>query len=319
MFNIYKIPFGEEFTLIKITNELTGEYFSFLPDYGASMNQLVLRGGNGEIFSLLYENSDYENLITEGRDIYKGSKLSPFPNRINSGEYFYQNKNYKLPINNKQDGHAIHGLIFDSKFKIISEKANAESGEVIVMYNFDKENEGYPFRFNIKIIFELDINGFTCTTVVRNDDGSEIPIGDGWHPYFKTSSKVNDLFLSIPSFQEIEMDIYKIPTGKIINTSEFIEPTIIGEKDFDTCFKFFEDADRSVVKITDNYNSLNLNIWMDSGHQQYKYIQVYTPYLRDCIAIEPMTCMPDAFNNYKDLILLKPEEELKLSWGVYLK
>jgi aldose 1-epimerase len=318
MFKIYKIPFGE-YILVKIVNELTGEYFSFLPNHGASINQLALKGSNGKVNNLLHENVDYRDLITEGHAAFKGSKLFPFPNRVNNGNYFYQDKNYQLTINDRQGGHAIHGLIFDSKFRIVSEFVDKEKGVVMVEYNFDKECEGYPFQFTVKIFFELSKKGFTCSTSIKNDDSCDIPVGDGWHPYFKTSGDINGLYLSIPSCQEIETDTFKIPTGRIINTNEFIESTIIGEKNFDTCFKFFEEADRSVIKIVDTHNSLNINIWMDSGHQQYKYVQVYTPYSRDSIAIEPMSCMPDAFNNKKDLIILEPQEAFKLSWGVYLK
>jgi aldose 1-epimerase len=40
----------------------------------------------------------------------------------------------------------------------------------------------------------------------------------------------------------------------------------------------------------------------------FKYLQVYIPPNRNCIAIEPMTCPANAFNSEKDLIILEPQQ-----------
>jgi aldose 1-epimerase len=52
---------------------------------------------------------------------------------------------------------------------------------------------------------------------------------------------------------------------------------------------------------------------------KYNFLQVYTPPHRNTIAIEPMTCLADAFNNKKGLIILKPSETASFSFGVKLE
>jgi len=37
---------------------------------------------------------------------------------------------------------------------------------------------------------------------------------------------------------------------------------------------------------------------------------------RKSLAIEPMTCPPDAFNSGRDLILIKPAQTYVLSWRI---
>ena len=52
---------------------------------------------------------------------------------------------------------------------------------------------------------------------------------------------------------------------------------------------------------------------------KYNYLQVFIPPLRNSIAIEPMTCNTDAFNNKEGLIILEPDQQFKASYGVSIK
>ena len=55
---------------------------------------------------------------------------------------------------------------------------------------------------------------------------------------------------------------------------------------------------------------------------KYRYAQVFTgdtlaAERRRCgLAIEPMTCPPDAFRSGVDLIVLRPGEAITLEWGI---
>ncbi|MCB0643138.1 MAG: hypothetical protein KDC44_15925, partial [Phaeodactylibacter sp.] len=51
---------------------------------------------------------------------------------------------------------------------------------------------------------------------------------------------------------------------------------------------------------------------------KYNFLQVFTPDHRQSIAIEPMTCNVDAFNNREGLIVLKPGEAHAASFGLRL-
>ena len=59
-------------------------------------------------------------------------------------------------------------------------------------------------------------------------------------------------------------------------------------------------------------------MWQEAGPGAYRYLQVYTPPGRESIAIEPMTCAPNAFNNGMGLIRLDPGEAFTASFGISL-
>jgi aldose 1-epimerase len=63
--------------------------------------------------------------------------------------------------------------------------------------------------------------------------------------------------------------------------------------------------------------SSGVELWADPD---FRWVQVYTPdNFPDrgrAIAIEPMTCPPDALNSGVDLITLKPGESWVGNWGL---
>ncbi len=48
------------------------------------------------------------------------------------------------------------------------------------------------------------------------------------------------------------------------------------------------------------------------------FLQIYTPEKRRSIAIEPMSCLADAFNNKIGLITLKPGKSISHHFGIKL-
>jgi len=63
-------------------------------------------------------------------------------------------------------------------------------------------------------------------------------------------------------------------------------------------------------------NTAGYRICQETGKYKYNFLQVYTPPHRKSIAIEPMTCAPNAFNNEQGLIILAPFESFSASWGI---
>ena len=185
MFTVTTERFGT-YTHLKLINTTTGEHFSFFPDFGASINHLRLQKGT-KLFDLIDGSNNLEKLLGDGKRVFKGSKLFPFPNRIANGRYTFKGKAYQLPINFSSEGHAIHGLVLDKKFKIVEKNAKSNGVIVQIEYNYDGKNPGYPFPYLLRIKYTLkEIDGVICETVFKNTGVSAMPMGDGWHPYFQT-------------------------------------------------------------------------------------------------------------------------------------
>lgn len=68
--------------------------------------------------------------------------------------------------------------------------------------------------------------------------------------------------------------------------------------------------------VYDKEQNIKIEPWQEKGPNKYNYLQLYIPPDRNSIAIEPMTCNIDAFNNHNGLITLQPKESFDAKYGV---
>ncbi len=315
MFTLQQEHFGN-FTLFKLINNNTGEYFSVIPEFGANINQLVLKSRDKN-FSILDGAENYDELLENKR--YKSAILAPFPNRIRNGEYHFQNKKYNLPINDQDHNCALHGLVFDQIFQIKNFDLQNNSGAITLEYQYNGNIPGYPFMFNLRLRYSLDKNGFSLNQEIKNTSNNAMPVGLGWHPYFKTGNKVNNLKLCLPVSIYFETDTQLIPTGKSFSFEEFKSLAEIGKTEFDHGFIIEIQNDQAETVIFDSELNLKIILWQQTGQKNYNYLQVYTPPTRDSIAIEPMTCCTDALNNNNGQLILEEGKSHSVNCGIRIE
>jgi len=318
-YSIKQQAFGK-FTEYRLVNNQNGSYVAVVPEYGANLNQAAIFANN-EVHEILLGPENSEKLVSENPSCYKGSKLLPFPNRINHGDYVYNNKSYHLDTNETARDCSLHGLVFDKPFTVESTSADNESAKLVTTYEYDGSNEGYPFKYSVRFTFELKAHGFTCTTLLKNTDDKDLPIGDGIHPYFKTGSLIDGWVFTLPRCQILEVDDRLIPTKKIEPFAEYETAKPFGDRKFDSCFvvdALHAKDGLAIIDIQDKEKGLRLSIWQEAGPKKYNYIQIYTPPDRKSMAIEPMSCAPNAFNNELGLIILTPDSTVEFSWGANL-
>ena len=63
---------------------------------------------------------------------------------------------------------------------------------------------------------------------------------------------------------------------------------------------------------------MQVSLWVD---QSYPYLMIFTGdslpnFNRRGLAVEPMTCPPNAFRSGEDLIRLEPSASLTSAWGI---
>jgi aldose 1-epimerase len=203
----------------------------------------------------------------------------------------------------------------------IETRTSDEHAAVVTLANlYGGDVPGYPFELKVQITCSLHSkNGFTCTTEIENIGKNPAPVGDGWHPYFSLGGKVDDMLLKIPAEHQTEVDSRMIPTGKKLPVGGFETPTLIGDTLFDTGFSLPDNDTIAVTEIHYAEKNVVLEVWQETGKGKYNYLQIYTPPSRTSIAVEPMTCNIDAFNNGEGLIVLYPGDSLKAGYGVKLR
>jgi len=298
----------------KLVNMMNQESVSVIPGFGGSVNKIVL-GKKSRNYSILDGAKTYSELIKNR--FFKGAKLLPFPNRINNGQYIFEGKSYQLPV--KTGRHAIHGFIYDKTLGVTKEMINDNQASLELEYVYDATITGYPFKFQALLTYCLmRDHGFQYKTKIINLNPYPMPVGDGWHPYFRTGGKVDRMYIKIPAESKLEADAGMIPTGKFIHEN-YADSFQIGNQELSAGFVLKQANGNAVTELYDPEADVKICIWQETGKQRYNYLQTFIPPSRKSIAIEPMTCAADAFNNKMGLIVLEPQQSFEASCGVYLE
>jgi len=291
-----------------------------LEDKNAEARMVIIPGKGAGLMELHF--GDY-NFITgydkpEELDKNSGARsmpLFPFPNRLAGGKYTWKGKTYEFPITDSAGPNAIHGVGRHTAFKLSHADIGERSALITCSYQDRGHHPGYPWPFTFDMSFRLDSShAFELEMSFRNDSEEEIPVGFGWHPYFKISQRIDDAVLHLPPCEKIEVDDHMIPTGKRSAFNRFGEPTPIGRYELDNCFAITGMEDRAEVLLKGNHGALRY--WQEVGAGKFNFIQLYIPDDRGSLAIEPMTCNIDAFHNKEGLIVLEPGEKASARCGL---
>lgn len=286
---------------IVIKNKMLKFHGAIYPNLGASLQKLRLN--NTEIINGI---SNTVKGLSDYKNTYKSAFLFPFPNRISEGKYEFNQTKYELDCNEKTLNNALHGHIYDKSFSVKGIETSKNNAIVSLYYADEGKTRGFPFPYLIEIIYIFSKEKITINFNVINTGKKYFPFGIGWHPYFKTES-LNLSSLDFESDAQYFLNENMIPLNEI--PLKFKTPLLIENTFLDDCFitgrpKASFKCDTSSIEI----DSLPNN--------KKNYLQVYTPPARDCIAIEPMTCAPNSFNNKNGLQVLEPNE--KFEWQIFL-
>ncbi|MFI5156149.1 MAG: aldose 1-epimerase, partial [Chitinophagales bacterium] len=242
---------------------------------------------------------------------YKSSKLSPFPCRIREGKYRWKGKDFEFR-NKFMDGSAIHGLLFNKDFAVVKEFSNHSMASITLNYQYRNDDPAYPHDYDCEIIYSLyPSQTLQVQTRLINKGQEDLPIADGWHPYFRLGGTADEWVMHFETEAMIEFDKHLVPTGRLIPFEPFNPPAKIGATEMDNCFKLKIPKDIPACELFNPINKLKISFYPGIG---YPYLQVYIPPHRKTVAIENLSAPPDCFNNKMGLTVLKPgaSENLEL-------
>jgi aldose 1-epimerase len=249
-----------------------------------------------------------------------GQVLAPWPNRIRDGEYTFEGQTHQLALTEPARHNAIHGLSNWARWTLVEQTP----GSVTVEFDLPAQ-VGYPWWLRLRTRWTVSADGLRCDQEVVNNSATNAPWGYSVHPYLQlTGVAVNDILLHVPAHSRILADARLLPIGAVkVAGSEYdyTEPRRIGDAVLDATFGDVDhDADgRTEVTIADPNSDAKVTVWAD---EKFKYWQVFTgdtlqgERFRRSVAIEPMTCPPDAFRTGRDLIVLPPGQTWSGSWGI---
>jgi aldose 1-epimerase len=291
-------PSGEQVEL------LLGDQRVLVVGVGGSLREYVI--GDRPVL----DGYGVEEMCSSGR----GQLLAPWPNRIEDGSYEFGGQAHQLPLDEPERRNAIHGLVRWSQWSV----AEREPHRAVLEHRLHP-SPGYPFTLDLRVEYSLAEDGLTVQATTTNVGPEACPYGIGAHPYLTAGGGlVDDLELCVPAETTLISDERSIPVGrKPVEGTEldFREPRPIGGVELDHCFTDLvrDDDRRARVRL-----GKVATLWVD---ESYPYLMLFTgdplpDVARHSLAVEPMTCAPNAFRSGEGLIRLEPSRSHRGSWGI---
>ncbi len=268
--------------------------------------------------------------VNELRPGYSGATLAPWPNRVTDGRYRFAGTEQQLPLSEPARGHALHGLALWLAFTVTERSVDAVTLTATV-----QAQAGYPHRLDLEVTYRLDDEGLHQSVTATNAGDDAAPFGTGPHPDLVAGpGRVDDWVFELPASEVLTVTPDRlIPQGLAsvdavtdagagqAGTFDFREARAIAATVIDHAFT-------GVARDGSGIATVSLTAADGSGvamrfDESCPWIQVCTAddpldaeAHRRGLAVEPMTCPPDAFNSGTDLLVLDPGTSTTASWSI---
>lgn len=253
---------------------------------------------------------------------FRGAFVAPWPNRIEDGRYSFDGSDYGLPVNEPERGTALHGLVFDVHWDLVEHTPSSVTLSCTI-----EPIESYPFRLSLEARFSVDRQGFRTDVTAVNTGQARAPYGVCPHPYLVAGpAPLDEWVLELPAATVLTVTPDRLlPVAKepVAGTPfDFRSAHALDDVQIDHAFTDLvrDDSGLATVRVTDpRHGSGTAMVWDGSC----PWVQIHTADLpkkpestRLGLAVEPMTCPPDAFNTGEDLVVLEPQETHQTGWTI---
>ena len=287
-----------------------GDYQATITELGAGLRSLSLSGRP------VIAGYDRDQVPPAGA----GQLLLPWPNRVDHGRYAFGGSTYQLDLSEPAHENAIHGLTRFASWSAITQSADqVELGLRLL------GRPGYPFCLELRAGYRLSADGGLEVTVTAANRGTRpAPFGTGSHPYLVAGDgTVDDWQLQMPAARWQPADDRGIPQGEPADVTgseyDFRDRRPVGSTALDTAFTGLSADDSGRARATLTGPAAEVALWAGPG---YRWLQVFTgdalgpDRRRRAVAIEPMTCPPNAFVTGIDLLTIEPDASVTRQWGI---
>lgn len=282
---------GDIERLVLIDGE--AELMAIAPQFGAKITQLNMQSG-ATYHSVLWPATDAD-LISN--DWYKQSILFPYPNRLRDGKYTFEGVEYQFPINEPATNNQLHGMVYNASFEVVDTQVSEGLASATLVHAYDGKLDYYPFPFRLSVTYTHSKSDFKVTFKLENTGGVKLPYGLGWHPYFQFDGEsINNCSFECKDLEQVVLASRSLPNGerKMREANDFV----LAEHELDHAFQI-KGEHRS-------YTLKNGSIRLDfEVSKSMDYLQLFTPPGRAAVAVEPMTCNVNAFENGEGLHTLE--------------
>jgi galactose mutarotase-like enzyme len=250
----------------------------------------------------------------------RGQVLAPWPNRLGDGTYSFEGVEAQVPLNEPDRATAIHGLVRWLPWRMVGRAQNRVSMACEL-----RPSPAYPFALRLTLEYRLGRDGLVVATDAENFGDADLPFGLGFHPYLTVGTPtVDQVRLTVPAERRLLSDPRGLPTAVLpVGGTEFdfSQGRLIGVTVLDTAFTGLrrDAGGRARVELDHPDGAGGATVWADD---RFGYFMIFSGDTlepgsrRTALAVEPMTCPPDALRSGTDLAVLRPGSRWTGSWGI---
>jgi aldose 1-epimerase len=293
----------------------SGEQFAIEADGHRAV--VVEVGGGLRTYSVegrdLLDGYDVDAMCTSGR----GQVLIPWPNRLEDGSYEFDGRHHQLALTEAEQRNAIHGLVRWSAWSVAEHAV-----ERVVMEHVLHPQPGYPFDLALRIDYSVSASGLTVRTTATNVGDEPCPYGSGAHPYLTLGTPtVDSIRLRAPARTVVVSSERGIPISEMAvegSDFDFRDPRPIGRTILDNAFGELERDEDGIARVELSHGESGADVWLDVS---YGYVMLFSgdplpDVNRRSLAVEPMTCPPNAFRTGQSVVRLEPGQSFTSTWGI---
>jgi galactose mutarotase-like enzyme len=250
----------------------------------------------------------------------RGQVLAPWPNRLGDGRYTFEGTEAQAAINELPANNAIHGLVRWRPWRMVGRAQNQVTMAVEL-----RPSPGYPFALRLTVEYRLGRDGLTVVADADNLGTVALPFGLGFHPYLTVgTTSVDQVRLTVPADDRLTADDRGLPVGRVPVAGtefDFTGGRMLGVTRLDTAYTALHRGPdgRARVNVDHPDGTGGVTLWCD---ERFGYLMVYSgdtlepERRRKALAVEPMSCPPDALRSGTDLVALRPGHRWTGSWGI---
>jgi aldose 1-epimerase len=240
----------------------------------------------------------------------RGHVLAPWPSRIFRGRYRWAGVEHELPITDARHQSATHGLVDKIEWSVV--RSEPDTAELAVRV---PRAAGYPFDVGVSVRYRLREDGLDVVLGADNLGAEPAPFGLGMHPYFRCGGEAGDTRLHLPVQSRLVLDHNGTPTGELQTFDGGLGR--IGDRELDLVLRRAETPLEATAEVAGPAGTLRLTLG-----PSFRWLVVFTGDTlpeddrRRAVAVEPLTCPPNAFATATDVITLQPQRPWSDHWSL---
>lgn len=244
---------------------------SLLPEAGGAVASLAFRGR--DVLAPLPLGAD-PNTSFCGAFV-----MAPWANRLDGGLLPVAGIQYRVPVNRREDGTAIHGLARDRPWTV---QQTAPSRAVLAQ-TLDGAGLGLPWHYAARLEVGLGDEGAEIALGLHNRAPLPFPFGLGWHPFFLRLPGTHLRFHAATLFAR---DARCLPVAE--QRTAGVDGDEAAFEGLDTHFAGWDGA--AEISRPD------LRLLLTASGAWAGNLQVFAPAGGNVLCVEPVSHVPDAPN-----------------------